>query len=362
MAKRFKLKLSRVIPSFQTCRSKDPSNLPSNPVPSVFRLSPVNHNPITLHLLPAPPSQPSKSSHHSSSIKRHVSSAFSSMRSGFRSRSSVSEPGRTKSKPQQEFHWEKEGKWHVVQAKLCDESPRQKIYNSSVSGNESGDDNVFLPPQPAPRTGRRKRRVKKKRTASKIRVSTSSATDSGLFFSSEGFDNVDDEVNDDETETLVSSSRSFSSDSSSEFNPHLETIREAPFTRKKSARKTTKRRHCVVKKGPRGTRNARRSFCGGEALSPARLSRFQWLIPCTVEGKVRESFAVVKKSEDPREDFKRSMMEMIMEKQMFEEKDLEQLLHCFLSLNSRHHHGVIVQAFAEIWESLFCRRMSVTCT
>lgn len=91
-----------------------------------------------------------------------------------------------------------------------------------------------------------------------------------------------------------------------------------------------------------------------ETAAPARLSVFQRLIPCTVEGKVRESFAVVKKSEDPYEDFKRSMMEMILEKQMFDERELEQLLHCFLSLNSREHHGVIVEAFAEIWEALFC--------
>ncbi|XVF15733.1 hypothetical protein REPUB_Repub09cG0181100 [Reevesia pubescens] len=94
-----------------------------------------------------------------------------------------------------------------------------------------------------------------------------------------------------------------------------------------------------------------------ESESPVRLSSFlQRMIPCTVDGKVRESFAVVKKSEDPYEDFKKSMMEMILEKQMFEDNDLEQLLHCFLSLNSRHHHGVIVQAFAEIWEAMFSRR------
>ncbi|XP_030956158.1 transcription repressor OFP7-like [Quercus lobata] len=71
-------------------------------------------------------------------------------------------------------------------------------------------------------------------------------------------------------------------------------------------------------------------------------------------GKVRESHAVVKKTENPYEDFKRSMLEMILEKQMFETTDLEELLHCFLSLNSRVHHGVIVEAFSEIWEILFC--------
>ena len=70
-------------------------------------------------------------------------------------------------------------------------------------------------------------------------------------------------------------------------------------------------------------------------------------------GKVRESYAVVKKTQNPYEDFMRSMLEMILEKQMFETKDLEELLHCFLSLNSRVHHGVIVEAFSEIWEILF---------
>ncbi|KAK6152898.1 hypothetical protein DH2020_012537 [Rehmannia glutinosa] len=87
--------------------------------------------------------------------------------------------------------------------------------------------------------------------------------------------------------------------------------------------------------------------------TPARLSVFKKLIPCTVDGKVKESFAVVKRSEDPYGDFKRSMMDMILEKQMFEQRDLEQLLQCFLSLNSRDYHGIIVQAFSEIWEAIF---------
>ncbi|CAI0417592.1 unnamed protein product [Linum tenue] len=47
------------------------------------------------------------------------------------------------------------------------------------------------------------------------------------------------------------------------------------------------------------------------------------------------------------------MMEMIIEKQIFGARDLEQLLQCFLSLNSGHHHRIIVEVFAEIWEPLF---------
>ncbi|XP_015073195.1 transcription repressor OFP7-like [Solanum pennellii] len=77
------------------------------------------------------------------------------------------------------------------------------------------------------------------------------------------------------------------------------------------------------------------------------------MMPCMADGKVNESFAIVKRSVDPYDDFKNSMKEMIMEKEMFEAEDLEQLLLCFLSLNSRHHHAIIVEAFTEIWEELF---------
>lgn len=66
-----------------------------------------------------------------------------------------------------------------------------------------------------------------------------------------------------------------------------------------------------------------------------------------------ESFAVVKKSEDPYEDFRSSMVEMILERQIFGAAQLQQLLQCFLSLNSRQHHGVIVQVFLEIYATLF---------
>ncbi|KAH6803232.1 hypothetical protein C2S51_034678 [Perilla frutescens var. frutescens] len=64
--------------------------------------------------------------------------------------------------------------------------------------------------------------------------------------------------------------------------------------------------------------------------------------------------AVVKRSSDPYNDFRKSMMEMIVEKHIFAAKDLENLLRCFLSLNSYHHHKVIIQVFAEIWEACFC--------
>ncbi|KAH7546219.1 hypothetical protein FEM48_Zijuj01G0177300 [Ziziphus jujuba var. spinosa] len=62
-----------------------------------------------------------------------------------------------------------------------------------------------------------------------------------------------------------------------------------------------------------------------------------------LQGKVKGSFAVVKKSSDPHNDFRTSMVEMIVEKQIFSAKDLEHLLQCFLSLNLHHHHKEEVQ-------------------
>ncbi|GMP76679.1 hypothetical protein CsSME_00033255 [Camellia sinensis var. sinensis] len=90
------------------------------------------------------------------------------------------------------------------------------------------------------------------------------------------------------------------------------------------------------------------------AFSLNRKKRVKKLLPSfPAEGKVKDSFAVVKESVDPYEDFKASMMQMILAKQLFEERDFEQLLECFLSLNSRHHYGVIVDAFSDIWKTIF---------
>ncbi|CAN8300698.1 unnamed protein product [Cochlearia groenlandica] len=66
-----------------------------------------------------------------------------------------------------------------------------------------------------------------------------------------------------------------------------------------------------------------------------------------------ESFAVVKKSKDPYEDFRTSMVEMIVERQIFGKNELQELLQCFLTLNSLQHHKVIVQVFLEIYSTLF---------
>ncbi|KAM7250688.1 hypothetical protein ACFE04_022571 [Oxalis oulophora] len=251
MAKRFKLRISRV---FQSCRSKDSSSLPSNPVPSFLRLTdPVNNNSITVQYL----KQSSPPTHHNPSIKRHVSSAFTcGLNNKTRSTQYNSESDHT----EEIFQWEKNEKFHVI---TKTPSPRQKLYTTE-------NDDVFSPPPKI------KKRIKRKKKII-FRVSNSSTDEDNNYYNN------------------------------------------------------------------------------NNNISPARLSSFlQKWVPCSMEGKVRESFAIVKKSRDPYEDFKNSMMEMIMEKQMFDEKELEELLHCFLSLNSKYHHGLIVKAFVEIWDVLFC--------
>ncbi|XVE98177.1 hypothetical protein REPUB_Repub03eG0083300 [Reevesia pubescens] len=131
----------------------------------------------------------------------------------------------------------------------------------------------------------------------------------GWWFSSE-----------DETETLFSSKTLSSEDSS-------ESLRQHSSNRKRynTRRRRAKNRSCDMGVLPlEGSNN-----------------------------RVKDSFAVVKSSSDPYNDFRTSMVEMIVERQLFATKDLEQLLQCFLSLNSHHHHRIIIEVFTDIWETLF---------
>ncbi|XP_010541469.1 PREDICTED: transcription repressor OFP3 [Tarenaya hassleriana] len=64
---------------------------------------------------------------------------------------------------------------------------------------------------------------------------------------------------------------------------------------------------------------------------------------------IAESFAMVLTSVDPERDFRQSMVEMIVENNIREQKDLEDLLACYLSLNSSEYHHVIINAFEKTW-------------
>ncbi|OIW04410.1 hypothetical protein TanjilG_32602 [Lupinus angustifolius] len=62
-----------------------------------------------------------------------------------------------------------------------------------------------------------------------------------------------------------------------------------------------------------------------------------------------DGYAVVQSSFDPQSDFKESMVEMIVENNIRASKDLEDLLACYLTLNSSEYHDLIVKAFEQIW-------------
>ncbi|PAN51059.1 hypothetical protein PAHAL_9G566800 [Panicum hallii] len=64
-------------------------------------------------------------------------------------------------------------------------------------------------------------------------------------------------------------------------------------------------------------------------------------------------FAVVKRSDDPRGDFRRSMAEMVVGRGIYDADGLERLLRCFLALNDRRHRRDIVAAFGDVWEAIF---------
>ena len=69
--------------------------------------------------------------------------------------------------------------------------------------------------------------------------------------------------------------------------------------------------------------------------------------------RVEESVVVVKETVDPLGEFRRSMLHMIVEKEIMDDAELRALLRRFLALNSPRHHGMILRAFAEIWEEVF---------
>lgn len=63
----------------------------------------------------------------------------------------------------------------------------------------------------------------------------------------------------------------------------------------------------------------------------------------------RRSMVVLKASKDPRRDFRESMVEMISQYNIRESNDLEELLACYLLLNSDDHHHLIINVFKQIW-------------
>lgn len=309
MAGRFKLKLSRavplarVIPSLQICRPKDPSASVHTPVQAIYRLSPVNSKVFDIsfpsNLIPSPP--PTTPECHF--VKRHVSTKVD-CGCGTQELSTDQRSFRSPRKKDLEAA----PRCHVVSK---DEHQPKLTIKSNADKSP-----VWVS----------KNKIKT--------IASLSSRDSGCFSSKE----------EDESETtLVSSSTRSLSNYSSTGLDHYSPDYEDEDGRKK------KKVNANIKQNRRHRRKA------SEVVdSTVKASVLRRKIQGTVEGKVRGSVAVAKKSVDPYEDFKRSMLEMILQKQMFEAKDLEQLLLCFLSLNSSKYHRIIAEAFSDIWEILFC--------
>ncbi|KAK7283349.1 hypothetical protein RIF29_12801 [Crotalaria pallida] len=153
-----------------------------------------------------------------------------------------------------------------------------------------------------------------------------------------------DRDQEEESETLISCMTSFSDEF---YLDHSETIRYLPKPIHNDNTDISRSKVSSVRKVQRSKKTTVMSSSSSKAS-------MRMLSPRNMEGRVvKESFAVVKKSNEPYQDFKKSMLEMIMEMEISEAEDLEQLLQCFLALNSRSYHEVIVRAFMEIWQQMF---------
>ncbi|XP_050219664.1 probable transcription repressor OFP9 [Mercurialis annua] len=63
--------------------------------------------------------------------------------------------------------------------------------------------------------------------------------------------------------------------------------------------------------------------------------------------------AMEKNSYDPREDFRESMVGMIMANRLKQPKQLRSLLNYYMSINSQDYHAIILEAFHEVCSHLF---------
>ncbi|KAF3446299.1 hypothetical protein FNV43_RR11478 [Rhamnella rubrinervis] len=289
--KRFKLKFPSVISnSLQFCRFKNPSSFPVNPRPLIHRLSPTNPKAIDISfpILQAPPPLTPECY---PSIKRHVSSS--------------------KIKPTAECNSCRCKSRLSAQLLFSDCSSEFADFSACKTSSFAITEKYYIK-QKNNEFNKKKKKVKAKAKASVSSTGKSTTTD---WFSSD-----DDESRD--CRTLIDCPRTPSDYSSCESStPSLDTsyekpnVAEAMRSKKKKISKLRrlKRHPSMDWKGSSssgtGKTTAKAVVKRQERESAApRGSVLRRLMGRTVEGKAKESFAVVKKSEDPYEDFKRSML------------------------------------------------------
>ncbi|CAO2197738.1 unnamed protein product [Urochloa humidicola] len=157
----------------------------------------------------------------------------------------------------------------------------------------------------------------------------------------------DDEYDDDSRNLF--SSRSFSSDSSDFYNCG---------PRKSTSTTTTTRARASVSGPP--SRGAAQGGGGPARRGASQSCRYSFELPrgSSASAATDGGFAVVKRSADPYEDFRKSMQEMIAEWPAGgdggegEEHSAERLLETYLVLNSPRHYPAILAAFADVRETL----------
>ncbi|XP_022874133.1 transcription repressor OFP1-like [Olea europaea var. sylvestris] len=124
----------------------------------------------------------------------------------------------------------------------------------------------------------------------------------------------------------------------------VKAVKDDTFSTDSKEQRTTSFRKSTVHSPGVKLRNSpriRRSIPGRKSLSSTTSS--------SSRKSATENFAVVKSSKDPRRDFRESMVEMIVENNIRASKDLEELLACYLSLNSDEYHDLIINVFKQIW-------------
>ncbi|KAJ1262173.1 hypothetical protein BS78_09G087500 [Paspalum vaginatum] len=161
-----------------------------------------------------------------------------------------------------------------------------------------------------------------------------------------GFTSSDEEgdtdgYGDEDTETFLSSTSLMSSDFSG-FSAYWNR-KQHPSSKNKSQHRRQRRRRCCRRPAASCV-----EACGAGTV---REPGFRPLVVTTVAAaeQVRKGLAVVKRSRDPYGDFRESMVQMIVGRQVFGAAELERLLRSYLSLNAPRFHPVILQAFSDIW-------------
>ncbi|KAL6652657.1 hypothetical protein ACP70R_011582 [Stipagrostis hirtigluma subsp. patula] len=78
--------------------------------------------------------------------------------------------------------------------------------------------------------------------------------------------------------------------------------------------------------------------------------------------KNRRTYVVLlaedRRTYDPREEFRRSIAEVIAAKRMAEPAELRALLNCYVSVNAREHRAAILEAFHEVCSGLFSCKLA----